>query len=281
MTNDPIYVTKGNGDRVPFDENKLRRALKNSGAGTLEIEKALSAVKKSLYPGIGTHKIYQTAYRILKKTSRHSAGRYRLKKAIMELGPSGYPFEKFVGRIMESKGYQTTVNRHIRGKCVEHEVDVVARNDREQLMIECKYHQDSKRNSDVKVALYIHSRFQDVEAVWKNAEPGSKRKYYGMVITNTRFSDDAIRYGECAGLKMVSWDYPAGNSLKNWIDRSGYHPVTSLSQLKVSEKQKLLEKGIVLCSDIRENLSVLKEMGLCDNRMKKVLAEANMLSGKL
>ncbi len=281
MNSEPIYVIKGNGDRVPFEENKLRTALKNSGAGTLEVEKALAAVKKSLYQGISTHKIYQTAYRILKKSSRHSAGRYRLKKAIMELGPSGYPFEKFMGKIMESRGYQSMVNMHIRGKCVEHEVDVVAHNQQEQVLIECKFHSDSKRNCDVKVVLYIESRFRDVAAAWKLAQPDDNRQYFGMVATNTRFSEDAIRYAECAGLRLVSWDYPAGNSLKDWIDRSGYHPVTSLSQLKIAEKQYLLEKGVVLCRDLKENVPLLKEMGWPENKIDKLLAEANLLAGEL
>ncbi len=279
--NDTIYVTKGNGDRVPFDEDKLRRALKNSGAGTLDVERALAAVKKSLYQGIGTHKIYQTAYRILKKSSRHSAGRYRLKKAIMELGPSGYPFEKFVGRLMESRGYQTRVNLIIQGKCVQHEVDVVARNQQEQIMIECKFHSDSKRNSDVKVALYIHSRFQDVAASWKQDEPDANIQYKGMVVNNTRFSDDATRYAKCAGLQLVSWDYPNGNSLKDWIDQSGYHPITSLSYLKKTEKQQLLDKNVVLCRDIEKNEPLLKTLGIPDYRIKNLLSEARQLSGKL
>lgn len=281
MKEEAVYVTKGNGDRVPFEENKLRRALRNSGAGTLEVEKALAAVKKNLYQGISTHKIYQTAYRILKKSSHHSAGRYRLKKAMMDLGPSGYPFEKFVGRLMESKGFQSKVDVIVQGKCVQHEVDVVARKDQQQIMIECKYHSDSKLNSDVKVALYIHSRFWDVAAAWKDAEPDAGMQYQGMVITNTRFSDDATRYAECAGLKLVSWDYPNGDSLKDWIDRSGYHPVTSLSQLKKAEKQQLLEKGVVLCRDLANNEPLLKEMGIEDNRIKKLLNEANLLSGEL
>jgi len=279
--NDPIYVTKGNGDKVPFDEDKLRKALKNSGAGTLDIEKALAVVKKNLYQGIGTHKIYQTAYRILKKSSRHSAGRYRLKKAIMELGPSGYPFEKFVGRLMESQGYQTTVNVMGHGKCVQHELDVVARNNEEQIMIECKFHSDSKRNSDVKVALYIHSRFQDMAAAWKESQPEANIRYVGMVATNTRFSEDAMQYAKCAGLRLMSWDYPNGNSLKDWIDKSGYHPVTSLSYLKKAEKQLLLEKNVVLCQDIKNNEPLLKEMGIPDNRIKNILSEASQLSGKL
>jgi len=281
MNQEIIYVTKGNGDRVPFDENKLRTALKNSGAAAKDVEQALTAVKKNLYQGITTRKIYQTAYRILRRNSKHSAGRYRLKKAIMELGPSGYPFEKFMGRIMESRGYQASVNLHIKGKCVEHEVDVVARNQNEQLMIECKYHSDSKRNCDVKVVLYIESRFKDVAAAWQKANPESDIRYYGMVATNTRFSTDAIQYAECAGLRLVSWDYPVGNSLKNWIDESGYHPITSLSELKVAEKQFLLDKGVVLCRDIPRHVPFLEALGLDELRIERVLAEAGLLAGEV
>lgn len=281
MINNHIYITKRNGDRAPFDEEKLRQALIRSGAKSPELEEALEEVKRILYDGIGTHKIFQAAYRSLKKRSHHSAGRYRLKKAMMELGPSGYPFEKFVGKLLESKGYQTKVDEIVQGTCVSHEVDVVANNGHEQIMVECKYHSDITIKSDVKVALYIHSRFLDVANAWAAASGDLKMKYRGMVVTNTRFSDDATRYAECVDLQLISWDYPKIGSLKDWIDQSGYHPVTSLSQLKKTEKRQLLEKGVVLCRDLQENESLLKEMGIEDNRIKKLLDEANLLSGEL
>jgi len=278
MTEKNILVTKSNGEKVPFDAGKLREALKHSGARTEQVEEALQLVEKNLYDGISTRKIHQIAYRVLKKRSRHVAGRYRLKKAMLELGPSGYPFEKFVGKLLDAKGYVTQVDQIVQGACITHEVDVVARNDGEQIMVECKYHSDVKRKSDVKVALYIHSRFLDVSNAWQQAETDEHISYTGMVVTNTRFSDDATQFAECAGLQLVSWDYPNGNSLKDWIDRSGLHPLTSLSLLKKSEKQFLLEKGVVLCSDLKDYTHLLQQLGMNSQKIQKVLTEADVLT---
>lgn len=279
MQNGAIYVQKRNGDRVLFDEEKLIRALKSSGAKPQEIESALRKVREMLYDGISTHKIYQEAYRSLKKRSHHSAGRYRLKKAMMELGPTGYPFEKFVGKLFEGNGYRTQVGVIISGACVQHEVDVIARNNTEQIMVECKYHSDVSLKSDVKVALYIHSRFQDVSKAWSELPENKGMQFKGMVVTNTRFSDDAIQYAECAGLKLMSWDYPRGDSLKDRIDRLGYHPLTSLSRLNKTEKQFLLDKGIVLCRDLPKHSDILQSMGFNKQKMERVLTEARALTG--
>ncbi len=279
MNHNPIQITKRNGDLAPFDEDKLRRALTRSGAKPIDLEEALEAVRSILYDGIDTHKIFQTAYQVLKKRSHHSAGRYRLKKAMMELGPSGYPFEKFVGKLLESQGYHATVNVIVQGACVSHEVDVVALKDKEQTMVECKYHTDISIKSDVKVALYIHSRFQDVSKAWAAASNDPEMKYQGMIVTNTRFSTDATQYAECVGLKLVSWDYPRSGCLKDWIDQSGYHPITSLSLLSKSEKIKLLEKGLVLCRDVSRKRDLLEEVGINKNKIPRIIEEARALSG--
>ena len=45
----------------------------------------------------------------------------------MELGPSGFPFEKLVGKILEQEGFETRVGVIVQGNCVQHEVDVIAR----------------------------------------------------------------------------------------------------------------------------------------------------------
>lgn len=279
MKHQDIYIKKRNGDRVLFDEQKLRQALERSGAKPNEIEHALNQVQKIIEEDISTHKIYQVAYRALKKHSRHSAGRYRLKKAMMELGPSGYPFEKFIGKIFEGFGYKTQVGVIVQGVCVQHEVDVVARNDKEQIMVECKYHSDVALKSDVKVALYIHSRFLDVSKAWDKIAENKGLQFKGMVVTNTRFSDDAIQYGVCVGMKLMSWDYPRGNSLKDWIDRLGYHPITSLSSLTKSEKQYFLDHGIVLCRDVFRHKELMAELGFSPQKTKNVLHEVQDLTG--
>ena len=267
-----ILIRKSNGEKVPFDETKLRSALLRSGASETDIEHAIERVYNILQEGISTKTIYRYAYQALRKQSKRAAGRYRLKRAMLELGPSGYPFEKFIAKLLEIQGYKCTVNKIQQGKCVTHELDVVAEKDNVKIMIECKYHSEADRKSDVKIPLYINSRFLDVKNVWEKENP--HKVYKGMVVTNTRFSQDAVDYAKCEGLLLVSWDYPHTNSLKEQIDRAGLHPVTSLGLLKKTEKRELLENGIVLCRQLINNVTMLENMKIHRTRIKKIIDEA-------
>jgi len=273
MSNIDISVRKRDGAYVPFDIEKLRNALQRSGATANESADVVEKLKTKLFNGITTKRIYEIAYGLLRKRSNNAAGRYRLKKAILELGPTGYPFEKFIGKLFEADGYNAEVGVFVQGLCVQHEVDVVAQKGDKKYMVECKFHSDSRKKSDVKVALYIHSRFLDVSAKWKQEENNLEMVYKGMVVTNTRFSEDAMQFGKCAGMKVVSWDYPHGNSLKDWIDRSAYHPITSLASLRKKEKQFLLEMGIVLCRQLKEDFSVLDGLKLSNLRLRNIKKE--------
>lgn len=216
------------------------------------------------------------AFDLLKKESHKMAGRYKLKNAIRELGPTGFPFEKLVGKIFENRGYEVKTGVIVQGKCVKHEVDVVARKPGEMLMIECKFHSDYNANSGVQVPLYINSRFLDVKATWEQ-KYGKNIRYRGGVITNTRFSGDAVQYGTCVGMMVMSWDFPAGNGLKYWIDKIGLHPITSLVSLTKAQKQLLLGKGIVLCSELEQNRDLLLEIKISERQIKKILREAQNL----
>ncbi len=270
-------VTKHNGERVIFDPEKLKRALYRAGADDRQAASVLEEVEKMLVDGMSTKKIYLAAYRILKKLSKRTAGRYKLKQAVQEMGPSGYPFEKFIGKLFEFHGYEAVVGKIVQGKCVTHEVDVIARNGVEQIMVECKFHRDAGYKSDVKIPLYIHSRFLDVRQAWEKKPGLANLRFRGMIATNTRFSQDAIDYAECSGLYLLSWDYPEGDSLKDWIDQSGFHPITSLSSLRKADKQKLMENGLILCRELPYNQDMLIEIGFKPNQVKRVLREAEAL----
>ena len=273
----PVYIYKNTGEKDIFREEKLKSALLRSGASPYEARQVLDKVNSELYTGITTGKIYKIAYKILQSISKRSAGRYRLKKAVMDLGPSGYPFEKFVGRLFAYKGYNIEVDKVIHGKCVTHEIDIIANNGKEQIMVECKFHSQKGLKSDVKVPLYIHSRFLDVKYKWENDEKLKGLKFYGMVAVNTRFSEDAKQYALCSGLKVLSWDYPQGNSLREWIDEAGYYPITALHSLKKKDKEFLLDKNIVLCRELESNQNILNEMGLNDAKVREILTEAKHL----
>lgn len=277
---DELIVTKASGATVPFSESKLRTSLQRSGASAEQINGIIQEIIGHLYQGIPTKKIYRLAFDLLKGNSRHIAAKYHLKQAIMELGPSGYPFEKYIAAIFDAQGYTTQVGEIVDGVCVKHEIDVIAVKENVQLMIECKYHNQAGINSDVKIPLYIHSRFKDVESQWKKNNSASKKTYQGCVVTNTRFTGDALQYGNCVGLKMLGWDYPTKDSIKEQIDALGLFPITCLTSLTKTEKQQLLEKRIVLCKEIQANEKLLTELGITANRISVVLQEIHLLCKK-
>jgi len=158
-----MKIVKHSGSIVDFNRDKLRNSLLKSGADTHTVEDVLSAINEQIYEGITTKKIYKLAFNLLKKSSNSHAARYNLRTAIQQLGPAGFFFEKYIARLFISEGYLAQTNLFLSGRCVGHEVDVaVMKNDYVE-MIECKFHARNETNSDVKVPMYILSRFNDLK----------------------------------------------------------------------------------------------------------------------
>lgn len=272
-----LIVTKASGEEVVFSMDKLRQSLRNSGATEEQVDKVIKVIEPQLFNGISTKKIYTWAFSILKKSTGSVAAKYQLKKAITEFGPSGFPFEKFIGKLFERKGYHVKVGIIVQGTCVSHELDVVASSETEHMMMECKFHSMQGKMSDVKVPLYIHSRFNDVKSQWILNKQLKDKQLKAWVVTNTRFSPDALRYGTCAGLNLLSWDYPLNESIKVMIDRYKHYPITCLTLLTKPEKEQLLENNVVLCSELKDDYARLNAMHIPDKRIQQIKKELEKL----
>lgn len=273
MSSTIVNVTKASGEKQTYDESKLRRSLANAGAGKELIKQITDSVEELLYEGITTQKIYREAFRQLKSESKKVAVSYKLKEAILELGPTGFPFEKFVAELLNRMGYETEVGVIVKGDCVSHEVDVLATKDNENFMIECKFHNRKENTCNVKVPLYIQSRFLDVKKNWTSLPGHENKKHMGWIVTNTRFTLDAETYGKCVGLKLLSWDYPKNNGLKDMITRIGLHPITSLSTLNKQDKELLLETDVIFCSQLHKNPDLLQKVGIDNRKASRILKE--------
>lgn len=272
-----VIITKASGNKEPFVRSKLHQSLIRVGAPATVATQIVDEIESNLTEGTSTKAIYKRAHKLLSKTERSVAARYNLRNAITQLGPSGYPFEKFIGEILRFQGYSTEVGKIVKGHCVNHEIDVVAEKDNHHFMIECKFHNSQGINCDVKIPLYIYARFKDVEEQWLKL-PGHGAKFHqGWVVTNTRFTQDAIQYGACREMKLMSWDYPANESLKDTIDKLGLYPVTCLTTLTEIEKQQLLKNNVVLCKEICSNKDHLTAAGVNPSRIKSILREGHQL----
>jgi hypothetical protein len=195
------------------------------------------------------------------------------------MGPTGYPFEHFISRIMELMGYSTQTGVVVEGNCVTHEVDVIATKNKHQVLVECKYGQGAGKIVSVKVPLYIHSRVQDIVKKRQKMNEFEGFTFEGCIATNTRFTTDAIDYATCNDLQLLAWDYPAGNGLKDIIDRERIYPLTVLSHLNRAQKQQLMEAGIVICQQIHTSPEVLNPLQLNTRKRNALLREVDEVCG--
>jgi hypothetical protein len=272
-----MKVVKHSGDIVDFNPIKLKRSLLKSGASQSVVETIMQTIKKEIFEGISTKQIYKMAFGLLKKASNSHAARYNLKESIRLLGPAGFFFEKYIARLFASEHYETQTNQILQGKCVSHEIDVLVKKNQVISMVECKFHMGKDTNSDVKVPMYILSRFNDLKdrkhAIFTEKESISKC----WIVTNNRFTADAIAFAKCSGLSLLSWNYPENNNIKTKNDDNYLYPVTCLTTLSLSEKDRLLVLDVILVKEIINNSDCLERIGLSSNRIKNVLKEASEL----
>ncbi|CAM2758834.1 ATP cone domain [Legionella steigerwaltii] len=269
-----INIIKSSGEKVPFNPRRIYRSLKRVGADESLINKIVHEVSQSVVDGMTTHEIYRIAFRLLRNQSKALAGKYHLKRAIMQLGFSGYPFEKYIAELMRHQGFKVLNNQIIKGYCVNHEVDVVGERQNEHVFVECKYHNRLGLACDVKVTLYFKARFLDIEQAYTKKP---EEALQGWLVTNTRFTNDAIQYGQCSGLHLISWDFPQKGNLKELIEFSGLYPITCITNLTKAETETLLGENILLCKTIAENPALLNKLNIGAARMKQIILQCQAL----
>jgi hypothetical protein len=168
--------------------------------------------------------------------------RYRLKESIMLMGPAGFTFESYIGKVLENYGYDVVATRlQVDGKCVKHEIDLAAKLNitGKKYMIECKYHNFPGIYTGLKESLYTHARFLDLSESFDNE----------MLVCNTKVSDDVITYAKCVGQKLLCWRYPSENGLENMIDKKRLYPITILG-LRSDELEVLSKSRFMLAKDL-------------------------------
>ncbi len=265
-------IVKADGTIEVFDGSKLEASLRRAGATEGTATRIRSTIESSMGASAESSDIYRRAFQMLRHDARPAAARYSLRRALFDLGPTGHPFEDFVAELFKKEGWTVEGRRMIPGKCVSHEVDVYATRGNEHLAAELKYHNSPGYKTDVKVALYVKARFDDI---WqcKEEDKGVCPVDVGFLITNTKFTSQAIAYANCAGMGLLGWSYPYKGNLYDRIVANGLYPITALTTLKKAEKRLLIDRGIVTCEQMREHRDVLRLIGLSPERIGTVVAE--------
>ena len=265
MSGNYFQINKASGEKERFSRLKLTASLLRAGF----TKNPAQNIAKKVSGGISSHSSSndgnQRTIRETKLVDPILAMRYQLKRAIMELGPAGYAFEDYVGRILSRYGYQTQVGAMALGRCVRHEVDVLAEKDGRHIMIECKYHNQLGVKSDLHVALYTQARFLDLRAAWEQNKNDQHEIHEGWLVTNTKVTSEAAQYAHCVGLRVISWNYPQQKNLQEIIEQKALYPVTILSGLSRQQKRILLDNNIVIVHDVAD-----------DDKMRRILKLARI-----
>jgi hypothetical protein len=275
MPQQHAFITKADGTQQRFDPAKLEHSLESVGASSTMRARIVAHVLKELHPGMMTEDIYRHAFDILRREEAQPiAARYSIKRAVFALGPSGFPFEQFLAEVFRAHGWKAQTGVSLMGRCVEHEVDVLLERDDIRIGIEAKFHNDPGGKTEIKDALYVHARYEDLQ----KAPERSSRVQEGWLVTNTRFTRNVIRYAQCSNLSLIGWDYPRTRGLLTLITEARVHPLTCLTTLSEGEKRRFLDKRIVLCKNIQVP-HLLAEYGVKPDKIPEVMQEAKLLCG--
>lgn len=224
--------------------------------------------------------MYEKAFGLLKNLKSSVAARYSLKRALQDLGPEGFFFEKWVAKIFEVQGYDTITSQTLTGKStINHEVDVIISNKTEDIVCECKFRNDIDAKISVTTPMYFLSRFIDLK---DNSFTFFNRPFKpqkGYLITNAFFTTDSIAFAECYDISLISWNYPEDKSIKRLTDYHGLYPITCLTTLTKKEEQILLSKNCILVRELVKNPVLLDHFKFSAERKELILKEAEELLG--
>ncbi|MFH1178499.1 MAG: restriction endonuclease [bacterium] len=276
MTKLPVII-KADGLNEVFDPVRLVSSLERAGAGEHTAERITKMITNTVTPGTSSKEIYTRAFSLLRKETKPVAARYALRRALLELGPSGHPFEDFISHLYRKEGWQVETRKILQGKCVAHEIDLYASHPEQGMTLaaELKYHNDPAYKTDLKVALYVKSRFDDIFACDETTSTCHIDR--GLLVTNTKFTSEAIAYAECAGVELLGWGYPSDNNLFIRMSRAKVYPITTLTGFSRAEKRILIEHNIIAVDNIMLDRRVLSSIHLSPSRVGEILAEAEGL----
>jgi hypothetical protein len=245
-----VFVTKANGTKQLFDKEKIVRTCLRMGATRAVAESIAEGIEAKVYEGINTKKILQMIFIKVRKHRPSTKHQIDLRKALGLLNPVP-DFEFFVQTLLREHGYTVTPNQIIRGRCVEHEVDAIARKDGVTFIVEVKHHFSYHTPTSLDVGRISRAVFEDVTEGF-NLGLNNLKIDSSMIVCNTKLSEHAKRYAECRGINHIGWSSPPSHDLETMIEERQLYPITYLRRLNRVTRRRLLSNGIILLKQLIE-----------------------------
>jgi len=277
---DKIFVINNLGEKEVFSPTKLYKSARRSGASKELASRVVNTISPLVKNGDTTKNIYKLMKGLLLKLEKPVGIKFSLKESLRKLGPTGYPFEIFMGELFARYGFQTKIEIFVKGICVDYEIDFQAVKDKTMYLSECKYHSDSGSRVDINTILIAYASFVDMD----QGEYCSSYKKQGgqvkrLVVTNTKFTNKAIKYASCFGVGLLGWHYPDNSGIEHLIDSSRLYPITILPSMNNYLLDIFFKRGIVFCVDLLKwnEHDLTKQFHIDANIAYKILAESKML----
>jgi hypothetical protein len=269
-----IYVTKADGTRQLFDREKVIRTCLRMGTSRKIADDVAEKVESRLYDGISTSKILQMTFRLLRKYKPAIRHLLDLRKGL-SLMDSKPEFETFVQILLAHSGFEVTPNRLVMGRCVKHEVDAIARKDGVTYFVEAKHHVNYHTLTGLDESRIARAVLEDVTEGFELGKSNLKIDR-AMIVTNTRYSEHASRYGKCRNILQIGWSSPTDLCLQNMIEEKNLYPLTCLRDLKRETKTKLANSGIVLLKQLFEEKpsTLARRTGVQKETLKQIIEKA-------
>ncbi|MDD2274300.1 MAG: hypothetical protein PHI91_00215 [Candidatus Pacebacteria bacterium] len=273
-----IEVIKLNKEREPFSSNKVYNSALRAGASFSLAKEISLEVENEVYNGIKTSEIFKKVKGRLKDKDIQLSMKFSLKEGIRRLGPEGFLFEDFTKKIISNYCLIIKEGDIVSGKCGKYEIDFLAENNSYFFIGECKYRNSHNSRIDINVPLKSFAILEDIEK--GNTFPNKKLRSF--IVTNTKFTKDAIKYSNCKGIKLLGWKYPQKRGLERLIEEKKLYPITILPALTkyifaIFQKEGILLAREVLDVDI-DKLS--KSASISKASLEKIRNQADILINK-
>jgi len=272
-----VLVTKANGTKQPFSRRKVVRTCIRMGATRAEAELIANEIETRIYAGISTKKILQMIFRRIKKYKPVIKHQIDLRRALSLINPAP-EFEQFVRLLLSEYGYQVTPNQIIRGKCVEHEIDAVAKKNGKTYLVEVKHHYKYHTPTSLDVSRISRAVFEDV-AEGHELGLNDLEIDYAMIVCNTKLSEHAKRYADCKGIFHIGWSSPKNGDLQSMIEQKKLYPITFLKGLNAETRNKLASNGILLLKQLvmKTPLELRRQTGVSLERLELMISKAEAI----
>jgi len=267
-----LYVTKADGSKQVFDKQKIFRTCLRLQATQQEAQSVADKIEARARSGVTTKEILQLIFRYMREYRPEVKHITDLREAIALMRPKP-DFEQYVALLLKEQGYNVETNLLIKGKCVEHEVDAVAKKNNECIYVEVKHHFQHHTFTGVGVFLEAWASYVDLLQGFEAAK-NPHRFNKVMVVCNTKISEHARQYATCKGIVHIGWNFPAGNSLAEMTQKKSLHPITILKSLDKRTEAKLGDAGVITLRQLVEtNVAELAAKANADKQKIKNLAD--------